>query len=66
MHFTIATVSLPGPLDAKLRAAAKAGFDGVELFVPDIEERPITLSRITSSMKELGLTCDLYQPVKTS
>lgn len=40
MHFSIATVSLPGTLDAKLRAAATAGFDGVELFVPDIEETP--------------------------
>ncbi|MBY0788480.1 sugar phosphate isomerase/epimerase family protein [Corynebacterium parakroppenstedtii] len=64
MHFSIATVSLPGTLDAKLRAAANAGFDGVELFVPDIEESPMPLNDITSLMDELGLSCDLYQPVK--
>ena len=65
MHFSIATVSLPGTVDVKLRAAAKAGFDGVELFVPHIEESLMTLNDITSLVKELGLSCDLYQPVKS-
>jgi 3-dehydroshikimate dehydratase len=36
----IATVSLSGTLDDKLDAAARAGFDGVEIFEGDLVSAP--------------------------
>ena len=36
MRRSIATVSLSGTLEEKLRAAAAAGFDGVEMFESDL------------------------------
>ncbi|MFC3444480.1 hypothetical protein ACFOKF_25420 [Sphingobium rhizovicinum] len=36
MTFGIATVSLSGTLEEKLRAAAAGGFDGVEIFENDL------------------------------
>ena len=36
MKTSIATVSLSGSLTEKLHACAAAGFDGVELFEPDL------------------------------
>jgi len=33
---SIATVSLSGSLTQKLHACAEAGFDGVEVFEPDL------------------------------
>ena len=36
MRHAIATVCLSGTLEEKLAAAAAPGFDGVELFEPDL------------------------------
>src|SRR4029453_1075177 len=36
----VGTVSLSGPLEDKLVAAAAAGFDGVEIFEPDFVASP--------------------------
>ena len=36
MRTSIATVSLSGSLTQKLHACAEAGFDGVEVFEPDL------------------------------
>ena len=38
----IATVSLSGTLEEKLRAAAAAGFDGVEIFENDLIASPLS------------------------
>jgi 4-hydroxyphenylpyruvate dioxygenase len=36
MKTSIATVSISGSLEGKIRAAAEAGFDGVEIFENDL------------------------------
>ena len=41
MRRSIATVCLSGTLEEKLEAAAAAGFDGVELFEPDLIASPL-------------------------
>ena len=40
MRTSIATVCLSGTLDQKLIAAQEAGFDGVEMFEPDLVASP--------------------------
>ena len=60
----IATVALSGTLPDKLEAAARAGFDGVEVMEADLlafEDPPAEVRRIAF---ELGLTIDLYQPFR--
>ncbi|GAA2911158.1 hypothetical protein GCM10011428_27130 [Streptomyces violaceus] len=42
MRTSIATVSLSGSLTGKLDAAARAGFDGVEIFENDLLASPLT------------------------
>jgi 3-dehydroshikimate dehydratase len=61
---SIATVCLSGTLDEKLHAAAAAGFDGVELFEPDLIASPRTPAEVRELLAELGLTLDLYQPFR--
>ena len=45
MRRSIATVCLSGTLEEKLAAAAAAGFDGVELFEPDLIASPLAPGR---------------------
>ena len=45
MSVSIATVSLSGSLEQKLRAAARAGFDAVEIFEPDLVASPLSARR---------------------
>src|SRR5207249_11770847 len=59
MRRSIATVSLAGPLEAKLRAAAAAGFDGVELFEDDLLCCPRSPEEVAAIAGDLGLTIDL-------
>lgn len=64
MRRTIATVSLSGTLRRKLEAIAAAGFDGIELFEPDLigfRDTPETLRRMCA---DLGLAIELYQPLR--
>jgi 4-hydroxyphenylpyruvate dioxygenase len=64
MRTSIATVCLSGSLTEKLRACAAAGFEGVEIFEPDLvaaEESPEEIRALTD---RLGLTIDLYQPFR--
>jgi 4-hydroxyphenylpyruvate dioxygenase len=61
---SIATVCLSGSLEEKLRAAAAAGFDGVELFEPDLIASPLSPAAVRALLAELGLTLDLYQPLR--
>lgn len=60
----IATVCLSGTLPDKLAAAAHAGFDGVELFEPDVLGTPMSPDEIRQLCAELGLSIDLYQPFR--
>ena len=64
MRTSIATVCLSGTLAEKLRAAADAGFDGVEIFEQDLTVSPHSPEQIRQRAAELGLTLDLFQPFR--
>ncbi|MFF1299969.1 MULTISPECIES: bifunctional sugar phosphate isomerase/epimerase/4-hydroxyphenylpyruvate dioxygenase family protein [unclassified Streptomyces] len=64
MRTSIATVSLSGSLTEKLTAAARAGFDGVEIFENDLLASPLTPEEIRTRCADLGLGIDLYQPMR--
>ncbi|HEY2224508.1 sugar phosphate isomerase/epimerase and 4-hydroxyphenylpyruvate domain-containing protein [Actinomycetospora sp.] len=60
----VATVCLSGGLEDKLRAAAAAGFDGVEIFEPDLVASPMSPGEVRLRCADLGLSIDLYQPFR--
>jgi len=64
MRTSIATVCLSGTLASKLHACATAGFDGVEIFEPDLIAAPEGPEEIRALADRLGLTLDLYQPMR--
>ncbi|KPC84635.1 bifunctional sugar phosphate isomerase/epimerase/4-hydroxyphenylpyruvate dioxygenase family protein [Streptomyces sp. NRRL S-4] len=64
MRTSIATVSLSGTLTEKLTAAARAGFDGVEIFENDLTGSPLGPEEIRERAADLGLTIDLFQPMR--
>lgn len=64
MRTSIATVCLSGTLAEKLHACASAGFDGVEIFEPDLVAAPESPEEIRALAARLGLTLDLYQPMR--
>lgn len=64
MRTSIATVCLSGTLDEKLVAARDAGFDGVEIFEPDLVASPDSPEQIRTRAAQLGLSLDLYQPFR--
>ncbi|MEV0975230.1 TIM barrel protein [Streptomyces sp. NPDC049915] len=64
MRTCIATVCLSGSLTEKLTAAARAGFDGVEIFENDLLAGPLGPEEIRARCADLGLTIDLYQPMR--
>ncbi|MEW2303100.1 TIM barrel protein [Streptomyces sp. NPDC006655] len=64
MRTSIATVSLSGSLTEKLTAASRAGFDGVEIFENDLLASPLSAREIRARCDDLGLTIDLYQPMR--
>jgi 4-hydroxyphenylpyruvate dioxygenase len=64
MRTSIATVCLSGTLDQKLVAAQEAGFDGVEIFEPDLVASPQSPEAIRARAEQLGLSLDLYQPFR--
>jgi 4-hydroxyphenylpyruvate dioxygenase len=51
-------------LEDKLRAAASAGFDGVEIFENDLVMSAMPPEGVRSLCADLGLTVDLYQPFR--
>ncbi len=61
---SIATNSLSGTLEEKLRASAAAGFDAVEIFENDLLASPLTPRQLRALLDELGLACVLYQPFR--
>jgi 4-hydroxyphenylpyruvate dioxygenase len=60
----VATVCLSGTLEDKLVAAAGAGFDGIELFEPDLIASPWSPAEVGRRCADLGLSIDLYQPFR--
>ena len=60
----IATISVNGPLRAKLRAIADAGFEHVEIFESDLLASPESVPVIGAMMRDLGLTCVAFQPFR--
>jgi 4-hydroxyphenylpyruvate dioxygenase len=61
---SLATVCISGTLEDKLKAAAAAGFDGVELFEPDLLGAAFRPREIRDTCRDLGLSIDLYQPFR--
>lgn len=61
---SIATVCLSGSLDQKIDAVARAGFDGIELFEPDLLASYSSPEDVSSRVRDAGLTIDLYQPIR--
>lgn len=64
MRRSIATVSLSGGLDDKLRAAAAAGFSGVEIFENDLIASPLPPREVRALAESLDVRIDLYQPFR--
>ncbi len=64
MLTSIATVSLSGTLESKLRAIAQARFDGVEIFENDLLTARSTAREIAARMRDVGLACTLFQPFR--
>jgi len=61
---SIATVCLSGVLPDKLDAAARAGFEAVELFENDLLAHDGTPAEIRRMADDLGLRIALYQPFR--
>ncbi len=64
MLTSIATVSISGTLELKLRAIAQAGFNGVEIFENDLLTARQSPREIGTLLRELGLKCTLFQPFR--
>ena len=61
---SIATVSLSGALDEKLRAIAEAGFDGVEIFEADFLSFNGSPGDVGRMCADLGLKITAFQPFR--
>lgn len=61
---SIATVTLPGQLDDKLRAIAAAGFRFVELFEDDVLPNTDNLRDVKKLCDELKLKIVMLQPFR--
>src|SRR4030081_2528052 len=64
MFTSIATCSLSGALELKLRAIAQAGFNGVEIFENDLLTAQSSAREIGTLLRELGLKCTAFQPFR--
>lgn len=64
MRTSIATVCLSGTLAQKMQACADAGFDGIEVFEPDLVTSRQSPEEVRALADRLGLTLDLYQPFR--
>ncbi|WP_439359002.1 bifunctional sugar phosphate isomerase/epimerase/4-hydroxyphenylpyruvate dioxygenase family protein [Bradyrhizobium sp. DASA03007] len=61
---SIATVSLSGALDEKLRAIAAAGFDAVEIFENDLLSFGASPREVARLCKDLNLEICAFQPFR--
>ncbi|MBV8806638.1 MAG: sugar phosphate isomerase/epimerase, partial [Sinobacteraceae bacterium] len=64
MFTSIATCSISGTLELKLRSIAQAGFNGVEIFENDLLTAQKSPHEIGTLMRDLGLQCTLFQPFR--
>ena len=64
MRRSIATVSLSGTLEEKLRAIAAARFHAVELFENDLINFSGAPREVRQQAEDLGLAIDLFQPFR--
>jgi 4-hydroxyphenylpyruvate dioxygenase len=64
MKSSIATVSISGTLEGKLRAVADAGFEGVEIFENDLLSYPGSPAEVGRMIRDLGMECTLFQPFR--
>jgi 4-hydroxyphenylpyruvate dioxygenase len=64
MKTALATVTISGSLQEKLRAAAKAGFDGVEIFENDLTQFDGTPADVRQMAEDLGLEIIALQPFR--
>lgn len=64
MKTSIATVTMSGELDAKLRAIAESGFDGVEIFENDLLAFDRTPREVGDMVRDQGLEITLLQPFR--
>nr|WP_221773645.1 sugar phosphate isomerase/epimerase and 4-hydroxyphenylpyruvate domain-containing protein [Novosphingobium piscinae] len=51
-------------MEEKIRAAAAAGFDEIEIFDVDFVASPLSARETRALITDLGLTCSLYQPFR--
>jgi sugar phosphate isomerase/epimerase len=64
MQTSIATVSVSGTLESKLRAIAQAGFHGVEIFENDLLTATMSTREVRELLSYLGLACTMFQPFR--
>ena len=64
MKTAIATVSIPGDLRRKLKAIARAGFDGVEIFEQDFIAQDMSPRDVGAMIRDHGLDIPLFQPFR--
>jgi len=64
MKTSIATVSVSGSLEGKLRAIAAAGFAGAEIFENDLLSTNLSARDVAALMQDLGLACTMFQPFR--
>jgi 4-hydroxyphenylpyruvate dioxygenase len=64
MKTSIATVSISGSLDEKLKAVAAAGFDAVEIFENDLLVFPGSPRDVGRMVRDLGMQISLFQPFR--
>jgi sugar phosphate isomerase/epimerase len=63
-HFGMDTITLAGPLEAKLRAVAGAGFTQVMLNAGDIVGHPRGVRAATEAVRASGLRCTGFQVLR--
>jgi 4-hydroxyphenylpyruvate dioxygenase len=64
MKTSIATVSISGSLEEKLKAVAAAGFDAVEIFENDLLGFPGSPRDVGRMVRDLGMQISLFQPFR--
>ncbi len=64
MKTSIATVSIPGDLNDKLKAIASAGFNGIEIFEQEFIAYIETPTEVGKMIRDHGLRVDLFQPMR--
>lgn len=64
MKHSIASVTLPGDIVAKVRAAAAAGFEGIELFENDLTVSDVSAGQLRRIAEECGIEIVALQPLR--